>query len=164
MRCIHPLYLPKTGLTVPCGHCNFCLSNRRADWSFRLFQETKVSQSAHFLTLTYDDSTVPVGDDCYSLCKRDLQLFTKKLRKENGSKLRYYAVGEYGTKTNRPHYHSIMFNLQPRTVEALPNIWNLGMVHVGDVNEASIHYVTKYVINRDLEVSGREPPFFVYVP
>jgi len=162
MRCIRPLTL-KTGLTVPCGHCNFCLANRRADWSFRLYQENKVSQSSHFLTLTYDDSTVPVGDDCLSLCKRDLQLFIKRLRKENGSRIRYYSVGEYGTQTSRPHYHSIMFSLDVKTVQKLPEIWGLGNVHVGQVNAASIHYVTKYVINSDREVSGREPPFLVDV-
>lgn len=159
MRCIQPLYLSKNGLTVPCGHCNFCLSNRRADWSFRLYQENKVSQSAHFLTLTYDDSTIPIGDECYSLCKNDVQLFTKRLRKENGSKLRYYTVGEYGTKTDRPHYHSIMFNLDQRTVAKLPQIWSLGLTHVGEVNSASIHYVTKYVVNGKTESKGREPPF-----
>ncbi|WNK13174.1 MAG: replication initiator protein [Microvirus sp.] len=160
MRCINPLTL-KSGLTVPCGHCNFCLSNRRADWSFRLYQENKVSQSSHFLTLTYDDSTVPVGDDCLSLCKRDYQLFTKKLRKESETPLRYYAVGEYGTQTARPHYHAIMFNMLPDLCDQLPKIWGKGQVHVGQVNPASIHYVTKYVINRDIDVRGREPPFTV---
>lgn len=158
MRCISPLSL-KTGLTVPCGHCNFCLANRRADWSFRLYQENKVSQSSHFLTLTYDDSTVPHGDDCLSLCKTDLQLFTKRLRKENGPKLRYYSVGEYGTETDRPHYHSIMFGLDVPTLSKITDIWQKGNVHVGDVNAASIHYVTKYVINRSDMVRGREPPF-----
>lgn len=162
MRCISPLYLPKTGLTVPCGHCNFCLSNKRADWSFRLYQENKASQSSHFLTLTYDDSTVPVGDDCLSLCKRDVQLFTKKLRVANGSKLRYYTVGEYGTRTQRPHYHSIMFGLERPALDRISDIWALGNVHVGDVTPASIHYVTKYVINREgPAVQGREPPFTV---
>lgn len=159
MRCISPLYLPKTGLTVPCGHCNFCLSNRRADWSFRLYQENKVSQSAHFLTLTYDDSTIPIGDECYSLCKSDVQLFTKKLRKASETKLRYYTVGEYGTLTDRPHYHSIMFGMLPNLCAKLPEIWGKGHVQIGDVTPASIHYVTKYVINKKSDVKGREPPF-----
>jgi len=163
MRCINPIYLYKQDLTVPCGHCNFCLSNRRADWTFRLYQEHKKAPSSHFLTLTYDDTTVPIGDDCYSLSKRDLQLFTKRLRKENGSKLRYYSVGEYGTKTQRPHYHSIMFGINVSTLDKIQTIWGLGNVHVGQVSEASIHYVTKYVINNDREVSGREPPFCIHV-
>lgn len=163
MRCIQPIYLPKTELTVPCGHCNFCLANRRADWSFRLYQELKHSKCAHFLTLTYDEENVPIGDDCFSLSKRDLQLFIKKLRKANGSKLRYYNVGEYGTETNRPHYHSIMFGLDKPTIAKLQTIWEKGFVHVGAVTPASIHYVTKYVINHDREVSGREPPFFAHV-
>lgn len=146
---------------MPCGHCNFCLANKRADWSFRLYQENKVSQSAHFLTLTYEDSELPYGDDIPSLCKSDVQLFTKRLRKASETKLRYYTVGEYGTQTDRPHYHSIMFGMLPNLCDKLPEIWGKGAVHVGQVNPASIHYVTKYVINRDMNVKGREPPFTV---
>lgn len=157
MRCISPLLLVRDGKrdVVPCGKCNFCLQTKRADWSFRLNQEWKVASSAHFLTLTYEDSQIPVN----GLCKEDHQLFMKRLRKESVVPLRYYAVGEYGTETQRPHYHSIMFNLPGALLKRLDAIWQKGFVHVGDVTEASIHYVTKYVINKPDVSGGREPPF-----
>lgn len=161
MRCISPLLVRTSNSRqfVPCGKCNFCLQVKRADWTFRIMQEWKVSSSAKFLTLTYTDQDLPYGDGVATLCKRDLQLFHKRLRKENEDKLRYYAVGEYGTVTSRPHYHSIMFNLQSDVIARLTDIWSLGMVHVGEVSYPSIHYVTKYVINRPGEYGGREPPF-----
>lgn len=106
MRCIAPIRL-QTGQFVPCGKCNFCLAARRADWSFRIRKELKVAESAAFITLTYSDYHMPLTDDGLGqLCKYDLQCFFKRLRKEQSKKLlhedypsiRYYAVGEYGTR------------------------------------------------------------------
>lgn len=165
MNCVSPVCLRvgKRLQFVPCGKCNFCLESRRADWSFRLHQELKVSKSANFLTLTYNDSEVPWTDNGLSLCKRDVQLFTKSLRECDRSdgwpSLRYYTVGEYGSNTLRPHYHSIMFNLHKATVARLPEIWKKGFVHVGEVSQASIHYVTGYVVNRVKGLEGKQDPF-----
>lgn len=161
MRCISPLTLRinKQTQTVPCGKCNFCLQNRRADWSFRLGQELKRSTSAFFLTLTYDDANLPLQDGLPTLNKKHCQLFMKRLRKKSSHKLTYYTVGEYGTNTQRPHYHSILFNLEPNIVRDLSSIWKHGHVMAGTVTPASIHYVTKYVINRMTDYPGREPPF-----
>lgn len=161
MKCISPLLIRTDGRrdVVPCGKCNYCLQTKRADWTFRLKQELKISSSAFFLTLTYADDCIPFSSaDLPELRKRDCQLFMKRLRKENSRQLRYYTVGEYGTVTFRPHYHSILFNLDLQLVSQLPKIWSLGHVHVGDVKTASIHYVTKYVINRVGEFENREPP------
>lgn len=166
-RCISPLLIRTAGRrdVVPCGRCNFCLSVKRADWSFRLTQELKVCKSSYFLTLTYDNEHVPFNplSGLPELSKRDYQLFTKLLRKKNSLisdwPLRYYAVGEYGTQTARPHYHALMFNLVPALSNSLAEIWGKGSVDIGKVEPASIHYVTKYVINKTTEYIGREPPF-----
>lgn len=161
MRCISPLSIRRAGIVhvVPCGRCNFCLQTKRSDWTFRLLQENKQARSAYFLTLTYEDSLLPSE----GVSKLDVQLFQKRLRKSQAkiddARLRYYTVGEYGTETQRPHYHSIMFNLAEPVVRDLPFIWDKGMVHVGNVDIASIHYVTKYCINRVGEWPGRAPPF-----
>lgn len=150
---------------MPCGKCNFCLQSKRADWSFRLQQEQKVASSAYFLTLTYEDECLPINDCGFpELDKKGYQNFTKRLRKAQASvsdeKLRYYAVGEYGTETERPHYHAIMFNLDQNLTGKLSEIWQNGFVDVGDVTPASIHYVTKYVVNRVRDLEGdRCPPF-----
>lgn len=166
MRCISPILVRANGRRdfVPCGKCNFCLQTKRADWSFRLSQELKVSSAAHFLTITYSDELVPRSDEgLQQVRKSDLQLFLKRLRKASGDRLRYYACAEYGTKTFRPHYHMILFNASSKLINNVQSIWKAGHIHVGSVTEASINYVTKYVINRvnDDVYAGREPPFSI---
>lgn len=63
--------------------------------------------------------------------------------------IKYYLVGEYGGKTNRPHYHLILFNFYPKdTVKAwqiLNQTWGLGNVHLGKVERASIRYTIGYI-------------------
>ena len=95
--------VPSAPCVVPCGKCIACLHNKRSDWQFRLRQEHKASKSSMFVTLTYRRKFLPEGG---SLSKRDLQLFLKRLRKKDESvKIRYYAVGEYGSQRKRAHYH-----------------------------------------------------------
>jgi hypothetical protein len=107
-------------------------------------QEEKVSSSSFFVTLTYDTTTVPISDHGFmTLDKRDFQLFMKRLRKLSKNKLRYYAVGEYGSERMRPHYHMILFNLED--VEFLNDAWQKGDIHVGRVSGASIAYTVKYI-------------------
>lgn len=139
--------------TFPCGRCLSCLQKKRADWTFRITQELAVSDTAYFITLTYEDEQCPVNEHgIQQLEKKHLQKFLKRLRKANAKvsnrSLRYYSVGEYGTRTFRPHYHSIIFNVHSEVMNNVANIWKHGNVQIGDVNGASIHYTTKYVINR----------------
>lgn len=77
-----------------------------------------------------------------SLCKRDLQLYFKRLRILNPNKIKYYIVGEYGGKTLRPHYHAIVFNAKIETYQAA---WFLGQIHYGSVTGASVGYTLKYI-------------------
>lgn len=137
---------------------------------------TKKSSTHYFLTLTYSDEHVPnLTKQCVdplilnhygpllSLEKKHVQDFTKRLRKEHAKHsdetIRYYTVGEYGSKTARPHYHSIMFNLSAPTVYQVAQIWGMGNVKVDPVTPASIRYVTKYLINKDYEATHRQRPF-----
>jgi hypothetical protein len=150
---------------VPCGKCPACLARRKAGWVFRLSEELKVSTSAYFLTLTYSNENLPISENgLATLCKRDHQLFMKRLRKSlpKGHKpLRYYAVGEYGSVTERPHFHSILYNLTPPNCRVIdPYIerhWQQGGVYVGSVTPASIMYVAGY-INKSIG-SKRDRPF-----
>ena len=97
----------RDGSVVPCGKCPACLANQRSEWIFRLQQEYLVSSFSIFVTLTYDDEHVPLD---FSVNKRDVQLFHKRLRKHFPSAdLRYYLVSEYGDHTFRPHYHGLYF-------------------------------------------------------
>lgn len=112
-------------------------------------QEEKVSSSAHFLTLTYDTKYVPINTESgyMSLDKKDIQLFFKRLRKSQSgnsrSFIKYYAVGEYGGTTARPHYHAILFNAK---LELINDAWNMGHIYYGKVEPASIGYCLKYMM------------------
>lgn len=124
------------------------MKRRVSGWSFRLMKEGERSKSALFVTLTYNTENVPISENGYmTLRKSDLQKFFKRLRKLSDARLRYYAVGEYGTNRFRPHYHIILFNADIEQIErawALDN-QKIGDIHCGEVCEASIGYTLKYV-------------------
>lgn len=151
-RCISPVYVrqEKGGIFAPCGRCIECLKTKQGDWSFRLKKELKGAKTAYFITLTYNDEYQPRDGN---LKKEHLQNFFKRLRYYNEMNFKYYAVGEYGSETYRPHYHAIIFNLQD--VNTIEKAWKkegnqIGFVHVGTVTSDSIAYVTKYIINKDV--------------
>jgi len=137
---------------VPCGRCPSCRHRRVNEWVFRLMQEDEVSVTSHFVTLTYNTDHVPISPNGFmTLDKADLQKYFKRLRKllpKDNYKVRYYAVGEYGGKTTRPHYHMIIFNVPDENmffdawhIDGIP----LGSVHVGKVSGNSIAYTMKYM-------------------
>ena len=116
------------GVMTPCNACENCLKRRVSNWSFRLMQQAKTSYSAYFVTLTYDNNTVPITKNGFmGLRMDDVQRFFKRLRKAHDQydrrireqtgkdftrKLSYYCVGEYGGRGDRPHYHVILFNAE----------------------------------------------------
>ncbi len=156
-RCLTPF--PKwdekqyTWMSLPCGKCPNCMKRRTSGWSFRLVKEGEVSETALFVTLTYDTNYVPLTKNGYmTLDKRDIQTFMKRLRKDSDRKLKYYICGEYGGKRNRPHYHAIIFNADPEKVEKAWSYYKpgnrrspIGSIFIGEVNEASIGYTLKYM-------------------
>lgn len=133
-------------VAVPCGRCAICKRTRINQWVFRLLQEDKHSTSSYFITLTYDTDHIPISENGFkTLQKSDYQKFMKRLRRRMPKhvRLKYYAVGEYGTKSDRPHYHAIIFNLpDPQIIE---DAWTLGSIHFGTVSGNSIAYTAKYI-------------------
>lgn len=141
---------------VPCGSCPTCLSKRSQMWIFRLKQEQKVSSSSYFLTLTYDEQNVPLTEgDIPSLYYPDYQKFTKRLRKHDKSKIKYYAIGEYGSETKRPHYHSIIFNI--RDINNIYKSWDGGHIRIDECNVKTMAYVAKYV-QKQTKFTDRNDP------
>lgn len=136
-------------LRVACGKCAPCIKKRVACWSFRLEKEAEVSTSALFVTLTYNDQHIPWSKRGYhTLEKTDLQKFFKRLRKiHRGQPIKYYAVGEYGSRTHRPHYHIIIFNSNHVDIA---KAWSLDNKAIGHIDYRSaehnaIGYTLKYI-------------------
>lgn len=147
--CLRPFVLKASkGLTVPCGKCAECKRKRASQWAFRLSIEDRQHIESHFVTLTYSDNNLPRDDCGYpTLVKADLQNYFKRLRFNTGKKIKYFACGEYGGRTNRPHYHAVIYGASQ---DEIINAWrlngnNLGHVHLGTVSNASARYVANYL-------------------
>lgn len=139
-------------------------------WSVRLLHEQKgYDTDCCFITLTYDEEHNPK-----TLVPKDLQDFWKRLRKYSGLKLRYFACGEYGSKTMRPHYHAIVFGLPNNddTRKLLVDCWNkcspdrflpksggLAPITPADIMYVCGYVQKKYADSTDYEKLGLVPPF-----
>ncbi|WGL31397.1 replication initiator protein [Dipodfec virus UOA04_Rod_1017] len=137
------------------------LLRRRSQWKKRLYAEWKYNPgSTFFVTLTYEDSHVPVEFDDqgiplhYTTSKRDVQLFWKRVRKNYGDDvgaLRYFIVSEFGDDLGRPHYHALIFTENKVTVDFMRSIildcWHKG--YIIDVQylkgRGGIGYVVDYI-------------------
>lgn len=152
---------------IPCGKCLACRINRTREWTLRLLHEEVFSDSAYFVTFTYDEDHVKF--DSYgnmAVCKDDVQKFFKRLRKAlPGVEIRYFLNSEYGPESGRPHYHALIFNIpQDRMFENarriyrkgsisftcpfLMSIWQQGNVEFGTASKERAGYTAKYFINR----------------
>lgn len=118
------------------------------DWLFRITKEMERAHTPLFVTLTYDEQNVPITPSGKkTLKKSDVQDWMKRLRhhykKHSNEKIRYYIVGEYGTKTTRPHYHAILLNM--RLPEIIQETWGKGFTYSPTVRNGGVSYVLKYV-------------------
>lgn len=113
--------------------------------------EDKIAETAYFITLTYDNDHVPITKKRFmTLDKKHVQDFMKRLRYYSPPlpKIKYYAAGEYGSDTMRPHYHIIIFNAHPVNID---KAWcdkkgnPIGTIFYGTVSEASVGYSLKYI-------------------
>lgn len=149
---------------IPCGKCQGCMYDRARLWSYRIMMERLYHDESWFVTLTYDDDHCPRSDNgAYTLKLDDLQRYLKRLRKvqynDYGVRIRFFACGEYGSQTFRPHYHLILFgchlpDLLPWRASGLGNmlyrsefmehVWPYGHVEIGEVTQASAAYVARY--------------------
>lgn len=175
----------KVNLPVPCGQCAECKKAKLSAWLFRFEQQLKESTNPLFVTLTYKDECVPYGEGSQccletgritgykSLYARHLQLFMKKLRfhhgKKSARKLVFMGVGEYGSRTMRPHYHIILLNLDTTGQKTLPNgkiynpllaqTWEEGFNYTLPLEEGGIQYVMKYLHKEKIRPPGCAPMF-----
>lgn len=163
MQCVHPVGIamtdrqrfPEGSLKVPCGKCVACRIQKRKEWSMRLKHELNYFDDAAFITLTYSDNNLPEYD---SLEKEELKRFFKRLRRKldlQNRKIKYFACGEYGELTERPHYHMIIFglSLKPEDKKLVMDSWSycdwdqptIRKKSFGLVEDQSIDYVSGYI-------------------
>lgn len=162
-------------IEIPCGHCIGCRLDYSRQWADRCMLEMQEHESSYFITLTYDDMHLPLTSwldketgECgtiSTLIKRDFQLFMKRLRKsyKYDNKIRYFACGEYGSQSLRPHYHAIVFGLKLDDLvfykqcngfkyynsEFVSKCWqNKGFVVVAPATWETCAYTARYVMKK----------------
>lgn len=133
--CFYPITL-KRGVrpfervyTVPCGKCVECVEAKASNWRFRLEQEMLHCKSSIAITFDYNPDNVPFDGVHYCHFRKvDVQNIVRSMRdwfrykfkclnvdpkevKEYMSNFKYFVCSEYGTQSNRPHYHGIFFNI-----------------------------------------------------
>lgn len=165
-------------ILVPCGQCIGCKLDRSLEWATRITHEASLHSKSSFVTLTYEDRHLPPNK---SLRKKDVQDFMKRLRFFSDHPLRYYLCGEYGSETERPHYHICLFGedfsndrvLYKTTPDgfrlwnspSLSGRWTFGHSVIGDLTFETAAYTARYVTKK---ISGekaashyglREPEF-----
>ncbi|AXH77491.1 MAG: replication initiator protein [Microviridae sp.] len=164
---------PNTKTELPCGQCIGCRMDRARDWASRIMNEAQLHPSSCFITLTYQR-------DNYSLNKRDIQLFLKRLRRKHEDiKIRFFQCGEYGEQFERPHHHVILFGYdfpdkvpfkrggkhQQYISRELADLWPHGLHSIGTLTIDSAMYTARYVLKKfngekkDEHYQGRSPEY-----
>lgn len=162
-----------------CGVCPECLSKKSRYWALRAAFEAKNNVGC-MITLTYDTFVYDengniIGENPVNpnipLCKADVQNFVKRLRyfypKNN---IKYIAAAERGKRTNRAHFHLLLFGIGFRDrifykkskrgnviyrSKTLEKIWQGGenpsghksgicTIDCTNINVATARYCTKY--------------------
>jgi hypothetical protein len=175
---------------APCGKCIPCLINRKRLWTHRIILESYKHESSSFVTLTYSDENLEFRNEKTkqellesTLSPTDLKNFIKRLRRSNPQvKLRYYAVGEYGDRSWRPHYHIALFGYEPcwhggtridrlkkgksccPPCDKLYAKWGKGGIDNARIENDSAGYIAGYVTKKltkdtDPRLNGRYPEF-----
>lgn len=134
--------------------------DKSREWAIRCTHEAQLYRENCFVTLTFNNEHLPSN---YSISKRDVQLFMKRLRKSIEPKqVRYYATGEYVPGTNRPHYHVLIFghDFTQKTVWKIENgnylyrspelesLWPFGFSTIGSVTFESAGYCARYAMKK----------------
>jgi len=123
-----------------------------------------------FLTLTYSDDRLPKGatlDPDHT--KRFFYRYRENLKNASENKIRYYLVGEYGEKTQRPHYHAAIFGIGCRgprpdyypnkdckcsICEITRTSWQNGFIGIGTLTNDSASYIAGY-LQKTVMVDGQ---------
>jgi phosphoribosyl-AMP cyclohydrolase len=160
-------------VTIPCGQCIGCRLEHSRQWAVRCVHESKMHKDNCFLTLTYKDSEIPTLGGFPTLHKPDLQKFMKRLRRHHEREMlkkgleptpiKFYGCGEYGEKTNRPHYHICIFgydfhdrayhtttNQEHKlyTSRTLEKLWTKGHALIGEMTFQTAAYTARYCMKK----------------
>ena len=201
------IWMNPKAMLVPCRRCLACKQAKGKEWGARVWKEQQQhnKDECWFLTLTYDPEHLPWirkgeekphrgGGGMPTLYHEDVQKYMKRLRRSleyhgqnRAGILRYVMAGEYGSKTNRPHYHMCIMGLpltdkemqiiriDPQSQQPaykcgwLENIWQNGAIFIEPLTAENAQYMAGYTVKKlygpdavkRYDAQGRKRPYIV---
>ena len=166
MRCYNGI--EANGTRVPCGQCMNCRVNQGRIWTSRiLMEQLTCAQRSWFLTLTFNDDHVPVTPEYDQTLRKQEFLDWRKATARSIAPFRYYAVGEYGDLSGRPHYHVAVFPRDDSPIERITDAWEFGFTSAYELTDERARYLAQYTTKKltkaddDRLLPGQEPEFRV---
>lgn len=184
MKCLNPTQFMGQK-TIPCRQCMNCRINAQRVWAARIQLEGFFHSISTFATLTYAESDTlnPEAEDHNSnmeyvvghdgiyrstLNVEHLKNFRRRLQrlvKHEDGNFRHFGVGEYGKKTERPHYHIMLFGLDPD--QAYPYIqkaWSIrgkpiGHIMCSEINASRSAYIAQYTVKKMVDENHPDERF-----
>ena len=173
---------------VPCNKCLECVKDKQNEYIVRSIEEFRKKPMMTFFTLTYSPEALPMNDfeiideesgeisfnEVQTLRRSDvshwLKMFKQRMKRKGLTPdFSYMIKGEYGPKTQRPHYHGLIFGLDEEQVNDLMWTWKTryGFVCFKKIPSLMSHvekvsrYCAKYMIKNEdwnLVPVGAEKP------
>lgn len=124
-----------------------------------------------FVTLTYAPEALPItldsdGAPVATLAKKAFRRWVDNQQQDLGY-FGYYAVGEYGDLSGRPHYHMAVFPQHAGQVNALCDNWRrrFGFAQVAEMCDERARYLSGYTCKKltaanDDRLRGNQEPEF----
>lgn len=166
MLCAVPFRDEGRRLEYPCGQCLTCRINKRREWTTRIILETTGHRNTEWCTLTYAPEFLPPGGTLVpSHLSYWVRMVRQFVRRSRAGQLRYFGVGEYGSKLGRPHYHVFLFGLMPWERDEAARLWKYGHVMWAHdpLNSKIAEYTAGYTVKKegkDAEKLGGKSPEF----
>lgn len=162
LLCLHPMYMSRQDIFVPCRRCALCVKAYKRDWALRLSLESaeqaRQNKFSLFCTLTFDDDNCP-----FELSVDIIQKFFKRLRKcYTLDKFLYFAGAEYGSRSARPHYHIIFLGVSdPLFFEvSVRRSWKKGFISISCLNYNRSAYALNYSLKKMMTKNNQLPSKF----
>lgn len=149
---------------VSCGKCYQCRMTRVNTWILRATHELfNYRHNAVMVTLTYNND----NNLDKSLDYTHFQKFLKLLRFHlKGRKISYLAVGEYGYKSDRKHFHAFILGLTDKDKHLIAKCWPYGFTYTKQADVNALRYILKYSFKQQFKSKnyyvekGLLPPMF----
>lgn len=170
---LHPkgyFYAGSEPVLIPCRICWQCKLNRVQMWTGRNLAEAQMSTVSYAVTLTYGRDWNGDAEHVSSvlLMYDDIQKLLKRMR-DRGYSVRYIIAGEYGSSTERAHWHGVFHfsgdklpQWEGEHLTWTQEKWDrvggihipewaiygkpLGFVHIKKATYAHVRYALKYLL------------------